>query len=104
MKRSPINKIGAIGRANQEARKLIAEKCEELGLNYCEIHLDGCTGNWPLAPAHKEKRSWYKGNVELLADYEQWVCACQNCHAQIEHNKALTEEVFARLRGKTTSL
>ena len=98
MKRSYIKKVGKVGKANQQARKRIAEVAEEHGLNYCEIKLPGCTGSWPLAPAHREKRAWYKGDIELLSDYNEWVSACVVCHDQIEHNKKLTEEIFERLR------
>lgn len=97
MNRIPLKKIGIIGRANIEARQRIAEIAEEKQLNYCEIKLLNCQ-NWPLAPAHLHKRAWYKGNIELLANYNQWVAACQHCHNQIEHNKELTEEIFKILR------
>ena len=98
MKRTPLKKQGKVGKANTMARQLIAGTCENLQLNYCEAKLEGCMGNWPLAPAHLHKRSWYKGNVELLADYNQWICACQVCHDQMEHNLELTEELFNHLR------
>jgi len=100
MKRTPLRKVGKIGRANIEARRRIAAIAEEKQINYCEIaFLEGCT-NWPLAPAHRHKRTWYKGDVEKLADYNEWVSACQNCHNLIENDPKLTEEVFKRLRPK----
>lgn len=98
MKRSRIKKIGKVGQANIQARKRIAEIAEEKGLNYCEIQFTGCTMTWPLAPAHRHKRAWYQGNAELLADFNEWVCACQNCHDTIEHDAELTQEVFEKLR------
>lgn len=101
MKRTRLKKIGRVGRANIESRNKIAEIAEEKGLNYCEIRLGGCLKNLYLAPAHRNKRVWYKGNAELLADYSQWVAACVNCHNFIEHDKALTEETFNRLRPAT---
>lgn len=64
-KRTAIKKIGKVGKANTEARKIIATICEEKGLNYCEIRFNKdvtCLGSWPLAPAHLHKRAWYKGN------------------------------------------
>ena len=102
MQRSYIKKSGKIAQANTKARKIIAEKCQELELNYCEIAFNKdvqCLGTSFLAPAHKHKRAWYKGDVELLADYNEWVAACQNCHNHMEFNPKLTEEVFERLRG-----
>ena len=106
MKKSPLKrktglrKKGKIGNANTKARKIIATIAEEKGLNYCELRFNNCTGYLYLAPAHRHKRNWYKGNVELLSDFKQWICACSPCHAIIEPNAKLTEEVFIRLRGK----
>lgn len=98
MKKTKLNKIGVVGRANIEARQRIAEIAEEMGLNYCEIGFKGCTVSWPLYPAHRHKRSWYKGNVDSLADPSEWVSACINCHDRIENDPELTEETFKRLR------
>lgn len=98
MKRTRLKAQGKVGRANTQARKLITEQCEELNLNYCEIALPNCLRTWPLAPAHRHKRAWYKGDVGKLSDYNEWVVACINCHNQIEHDAQLTEEVFNRLR------
>lgn len=96
-----MRRVGKIGEANIESRRLIADICEEKGLNFCEIRFNKdvrCMGNWPLAPAHRHKRAWYKGDVALLADYNQWVVACQVCHDRIEHDAELTEKVFRKLR------
>lgn len=98
MKRSPLRKVGSVGEANKEARKRIARIAEEKRLNYCELNLDGCTRTWPLAPAHRHKRAWYKGDIEKLSDYNEWVSACQNCHNFIEHKPIFTEELFIMLR------
>lgn len=98
MKRSRLKKVGKIGQVNIEARNKIAEIAEEKGLNHCEIKLEGCLGGMFLAPAHKHKRAWYKGNVELLADFNEWVSACVVCHNLIEHNQELTDKIFKRCR------
>ncbi len=100
MKRTPLKKIGKTGSANIAARNIIAIIAEEKGLDYCEVDLYECMGNWPLAPAHRHKRAWYRGDVEKLSDYNEWVSACQNCHDQMEISPELTEEVFSRLRPK----
>ena len=100
MKRTPLKKMGKVGRANQQARDKIALIAEEKGLNYCELKFEKCQ-NWPLAPAHRHKRAWYKGDVDLLADFNQWVAACQYCHALIEIDPLLTEKVFNELRPKS---
>ncbi len=93
-----MRKIGKVGRANIKARQIIAEISEDLGLNFCEIRFDECLGGSFLAPAHKEKRGFYQGDVERLSDYKEWVAACVNCHNEIEHNRELTLETFKRLR------
>lgn len=93
-----MRKIGKIGKSNIKARKIIAEISEEKGLTYCEIQMEECLGGSFLAPAHKHKRAWYQGDVELLSDYNQWVAACVNCHNEIEHDEELTLEVFKQLR------
>lgn len=98
MKRTPLNKIGKIGRANIEARDKIAKIAEEKDLCNCEIRFDGCLNWMALAPAHRHKRSWYKGDVEKLSDYNEWVAACVACHDKIENDPVLTEEIFDRLR------
>lgn len=95
----PMKKVGKTGEANLEARKRIAEIAEEKELNYCELGFTGCLKNMYLAPAHRHKRNWYKGDIELLSNFNQWISACQNCHNVIENNKDLTEGVFEKLRG-----
>jgi len=97
MKRTALKKVGRIGEANKIARQEIARIAEERNLNYCELAFEGCQ-NWPLAPAHRHKRSWYKGDAKLLSDFSQWVCACQRCHGIIENDPQLTEEMFIKLR------
>jgi hypothetical protein len=85
---------------NAKARKKIAEKAEELQLTRCELKLAGCMGN-AHAPAHRHKRSWYKGRPDyLLWDIGQWVAACQSCHHKIEFDKELTAKMFMQLRGE----
>lgn len=103
-----IKKVGVVGKANMESRALIAKKAEVMKLTTCELGpilvrdygINICLYNFALAPAHRHKRAWYKGDVEKLADVKQWVAGCQCCHDAIEHNAALTEEVFMKLRGE----
>jgi len=101
MKRTPLNRVGKIGRANLAANKLIRAYIQENSINpVCELGLSGCLGRMFLTIAHRHKRAWYKGNVELLADPNEWISACQNCHATIEVNRDLTEGVFEKLRPR----
>lgn len=85
--------------ANKIARKIIARIGEEKNLTQCEIQLPGCMRTFGLAPAHKHKRDWYQGDPVRLADYNEWVAACQYCHDKIEVSRDLTEQVFKRLRN-----
>lgn len=94
-----MRKVGKVGRANQTARALIADYAKIMDIKTCELELEGCLKTWPLAPAHRHKRAWYKGDPVLLAAPKQWVVACQCCHDQIEFDAQLTEEVFVKLRG-----
>lgn len=97
MKRSPLKRIGRVGRANMEANRILREKLGHI--TSCEIKLDGCLGSFTLANVHRHKRLFYKGDAERLSDTRQVVRGCQNCHDKIEHNKELTEAVFMKLRG-----
>lgn len=101
-----IRRVGKVGKANIEARAAIAKTAEAMKLTQCELGpillqygINICLYNFALAPAHRHKRAWYKGDAEKLADVKQWVCACVDCHDAIEHNAKLTEEVFIKLRG-----
>lgn len=96
MKRTPLRKVGKIGRANLEANRLIREQNPP---QYCEIRLGGCLGGMYLTIAHKHKRAWYKGDVELLSDPNEYVVGCVHCHNLIEHNQELTDKIFKKLRG-----
>lgn len=93
-----MKRIGRIGKANIQANKILKEIYYKKGIDSCEIRLDGCLGQFTSAFAHKHKRSWYNGNVELLSSFNETILACQNCHNIIENDKILTEEVFKRLR------
>jgi len=103
--RKPMNRCGKVGRANMEANRRIKVIAEQDELNYCELSRLGmkefsdCLGKFTLASAHRHKRAFYKGDPELLSDKSQWVKACSICHNRIEHDKKLTEIVFAMLRG-----
>lgn len=98
MKRTAIKRVGKIGRANIEARKMIAKIAEEHNLTTCEIRFAGCLGTFGIAPAHRHRRGYYHGDPKKLADYNEWVAACQHCHGLIDNNKQLLKETFNRLR------
>lgn len=97
-----INRVGKVGRANAEANKRIRLYLEANPIHHCELMFEDCLGNMYLQVAHKHPRAWYKGNVELLSDPNEYVIACQSCHEILDKrtdaSKKLTEEVFARLR------
>lgn len=78
---------------NKEARQMIAVEAERRGLTRCEL----CGGTFGLAPAHRHKRIHYQTAAEL-ADPQEWIALCQECHQKIEDSRALTEETFKHLR------
>lgn len=82
---------------NKKARKMIAEIAEEKGITLCELDFEGCMRNFGIAPAHRKKRIEYS-SAEELADYNEWVAACQYCHELIEGNRERTEAMFKYLR------
>lgn len=102
-----IRKVGKVGKANIAARKEIAKKAEAMKLTECELGpilvrdfgINVCLYNFALAPAHRHKRAYYKGDAVQLAEVKQWVCACVQCHDAIEFDAELTEAVFMKLRG-----
>ena len=98
MKKCWIKKIGRQGRINLAANKILKDKYYLLGVNSCEIKLQGCLGGFTIAPAHRHRRWFYIKQPELLSDINQSVLACQNCHEKIDNNKELLEKVFDKLR------
>lgn len=98
LRQTQLRKVGIVGRANLKANKRLREVLSDI--NYCELGLKDCLGGMYLTNAHRHKRAWYKGDVELLSDKIQVVKACVNCHETIEHNSVLTAEIFISLRGE----
>ncbi|MCK6462853.1 MAG: hypothetical protein L6Q29_03500 [Candidatus Pacebacteria bacterium] len=99
MKRTPLRKIGKIGKVNIQANKRLKELFFIKGVRNCEIRLENCTLTWPLQYCHRHRRNWYKGDVEKLSDYKQVIIGCQNCHDAIDSNDELLKKVFQKLRG-----
>lgn len=91
--------MGKITEANKKANAKLKKMFYEKGITTCEIRFAGCMNDNFLSFAHRHKRLWYRGQLELLSDFNQVVLACASCHQEIEGNKELTERVFARLRG-----
>lgn len=83
---------------NRKARKMIADIAEEKGLYRCEL----CGSTFGVAPAHKERRIYYK-TAEALADYKQWICLCVICHTKLDDRsqttKAESDATFDTLRA-----
>lgn len=111
MKRTRLNQVGKVGKANLAANKILAQRWIDEGIDYCEIGAlgefnerffklfsKGCLKTWLLQNVHRKKRVEYGGDVKKLSDRNEVVRGCQNCHDIIEINKKLTEEVFEELR------
>ena len=90
--------IGRHGKINAKANRIPKQRFIETGIRHCEPRLEGCMGEFGLSFAHAHKRNWYYSQQELLWDIKEVVLACASCHAKMEPDKRLTEEVFKRLR------
>lgn len=101
MKRTALRKTGTRGKMNIKANKLIREYLASNPIHHCEARLDNCLGTMFLQVAHRKRRNEYK-SVEELADPQEWICACQNCHQEMDRRTPeawqLTEELFNELR------
>lgn len=99
---SGLKRVGAVGKANLEANKIIRAYLEANPIQRCELKFALCLGGLFLQVAHKHPRAWYKGDVALLSDPKQYVIACTSCHEMLdgrsEMSKQLTEKVFRQLR------
>lgn len=108
MKRTPLKQVGKIGRANSRANKKIERMAIEKDIHYCEVcpvlaEILG-TLSWQClqshSNAHRHSRYDYRGNLDMLSDFKQWVFACQYSHTYIDDNPKIREQVFIKLRGE----
>jgi hypothetical protein len=94
-----MKKIGKIGKINIDANRKLKQLFQDKGINYCEVDIPHDCNSW-LTFAHRHKRSWYRGNSDLLSDFNQVILSCLTVHMILEQNSKLTEEVFIKLRGE----
>jgi len=99
MKRSPLNKIGKIGRINLDANKKLKDIYFALGINRCEVGLENCMPTFGLSWHHRHKRVWYRSCAEKLSEFNQTLLVCPSCHSALENDPILTSELFTNLRG-----
>lgn len=100
MKKTPIKKVGKYGKINIEANKKLRILYTDIGVDKCEVNLQGCLYTSFLGFAHRHRRYWYKSKPHLLYALEQTVLACVLCHNKLDNDKELLEKTFNRLRGK----
>lgn len=97
-----MRKIGKIGKRNLNALETLKWFYNDYGITSCELGLDGCMGNQFMGFAHKEKRENYRKNPEGLADFNETLLLCQNCHSILDDRSKTTKEqsdaVFKSLR------
>ena len=102
MKRTPLKKIGKIGRINQKVFHKARQTLIDNEKSTCEIRIPGkCTG-YADTVAHRRKRNDYKGHPDypaIMWDFKQIACACLRCLIEIEQSRELTEKKFLELRG-----
>jgi hypothetical protein len=98
MKKTPLKKVGKQGRANAKANREIAEMFAMNCIEYCEADFPhDCDGM--LTNAHRNKRSWYYTQPELLSDFNQVARLCVTAHQYLEHRREENEAFFIRIRG-----
>ena len=95
MKRTPLKRMGKIGKRNVNANRKLKDLFVSKGITQCEM----CGSTFALSFAHRHKRIWYREFPELLSDFNQVLLLCVPCHEKIEYNKELTSNLFERLRG-----
>lgn len=79
MKRVPLRRIGKKGLKDKLAINEGDKVLRELGIFWCELHLEGCMGTLMLSRAHRKKRRF--------CDFEElkvFCLSCQNCHNLVE--------------------
>lgn len=102
MKRTPLKRIGKIGRINQK----VFHKARQVLMDHekytCEIRIPGKCTRWADTIAHRHKRDDYKGHPDypdIMWDFKQIAWSCLRCHIVIEQSRELTEKKFMELRG-----
>lgn len=97
MKRTPLKRIGKIGKRNIASNQINYGRFAEMGITSCEL----CGGTFGLAAAHKNPREWYRSCPELLYDMEQVLLLCQECHNRIDDRSRTSKEesdaIFERI-------
>ena len=97
-----MKKMGKIGRLNAVANRMLAKLWIEKDIRWCEYPLPhDCSQG--LTNAHRHKRVWYRSRPALLWDFGQVIRICLAGHQLMEHDRELTEAVFANLRGEETA-
>lgn len=91
LKRTPLRKIGKVGRANQMANQKIKQFCTDHNIQGCEVKLPGCT-NIFIFPAHLYSRHYLRSSPDLLSNPDQYVMACEYCHRQLDDNMTQEEK------------
>ena len=86
---------------NREANKKLVKLFRDKEIMSCELKFGNCTRDWGMTFAHLHKRRWYYDkDPDLLADFNQVIIACLNCHQVIEKDAELTKQMFEILRPK----
>ena len=93
-----MKRIGKRTKEWIEARAELEKIYREKGIKSCEVKLNKCMRKFGLSFAHRHKRIYYYDKPGLLGSFNETVKACASCHAEIENDKLLTEEIFNRLR------
>ena len=96
MRKSPLNKIGKIGRRNLNANKILKFIYTDRGITRCEI----CGDDFMLSWHHRHKREWYRKYPRLLCQFNQTLLLDIKCHNMLELDGNKHKKYFHELRGK----
>jgi hypothetical protein len=94
LKRTPLKRIGKIGRRNIEANRKLKDIYQEKGITRCEI----CNGTFGLGFHHKNKRWFYRDKLHLLSSFYHTLLLNQKCHSILEYDRKKHDYYFNKLR------
>lgn len=96
-KKSPKNKQQRI---NVRANKILISEYQKRGITSCEFKGENCKGDWNMSFHHRFSRWYYRSQPELLADFNETLLLCCQCHSLLQRDNKLSNEIFLRLRPK----
>jgi hypothetical protein len=91
-----FNRAGKRTLKRRAMNERLKRRSIELGIDSCEIKLEGCLRKWALSWAHSKKSRFIVSD----SDWMEAVLACPSCHAEIE---GMSHEEMKRIVTETIS-